>query len=64
VQADHPGAQIAFKAPSLRYQSTVPTDGLSEYQGIDPDGAFETQREKHRNPRQSVCGGLQARPRR
>ena len=46
--------QSAFKAPSLPYQSMVPTDTSEEFQGIDPDGAFETQREKHRKSRPSV----------
>src|SRR6202022_4537305 len=42
------GAVIAVSVPC--------SDRLpSKYQGIDPDGAFETQGEKHCLPRQPVC---------
>src|SRR3982074_3402583 len=48
--------EIAFKAPSLPYQSC--SDGQPrEYQGIDPDGA-KTQGEKRGKPRQSIGGGF------
>jgi len=42
-QTSGPGVrEIAFKAPSLPYQSTTGLSLPRKYQGIDPDGAFET----------------------
>jgi len=42
--------EIAFKAPSLPYQSNVGLTLPRKYQGIDPDGAFETPGEERRDP--------------
>ena len=46
--------EIAFKAPSLPYQSSI---GLhcQGYQGIDPDAAFETSGEERGSSRRNRC---------
>ena len=53
-------SQIAFKAPSLPYQSMLGLALPRKYQGIDPDGAFKTSGENHRHPSQSIRQGSQA----
>jgi hypothetical protein len=46
--------ETAFTVPSLRCQCVIGLTLPRKYQGIDPDGAFETPGEARRNPSQSI----------